>query len=722
MNSDGIDHDLVSRQLERVLASTPFRNAERSAGLLRYLVERSLDGSGDRLKEYTVGVEALGRGTEFDPRTDPIVRAEASRLRGRLERYYADEGQSDAVVIVLPKGTYSPRFQTRATPLAASANEALSHRQAPSLRRPLLWGALGTLAVLGAFGAGEWSARSSSIAPEPAMRLEVQLQSNERIASDVGTDVVIAPNGSRAVFVSIDSLGATHLRVTRFDGSAVDLPGTSGARGPFWSPDSREIGFWAARQLRKIAVDGGSPVVLCDAVDLLGASWSTDGTIIAALDATSRLWRVDGSSHRAPVVILDLAAEHALPRWPQILPGGKQVLYTAMTDIGADQARIEVASLADGKHEKLVEGGTFGRYVAPDHLTFVNQGTLYAMGFDVPRLETRGPRVPILDDVAYVAPFGYAQISIAETGLAVYRRAPSNGPVIVARVDSAGQRTPLFATPGQYAWPSLSPDGKRLALSVNESGVASLSIFTNLNEHPRLAWTVPGYDAAVWSRDGRYVAARGRHGIAWMSATSGAPRSLIASEKISVPWTFAPDDRRLAFAVMDTATVFDVWTAPIEKQGDTLRAGTPTAILRSRFFETYPAISPDGRWLAYGSNESGPSQVYVRSLADSSVHVPIGIGGAPRWSRAGSRLFYSTGDQRVMAVGYTTAGGRFVPGQPRQWTPIRLANTDVFPNFDLGADDGYIIALLPAGSSEVQTANHVTLIRGLSDELRRKVP
>ena len=724
MTADEVDRDTALQQLDRVLASAPFRQAERSAGLLRYLVERSLSGTGDRVKEYTIGIEALGRGTDFDPRTNPIVRAEASRLRGRLERYYAGDGQSDAVVIELPKGAYTPRFHQRALPVAPPPHEAPVDRpEQRSHRRPVLWGALAAVAVVAAFGAGMWRGRSSTIAREPALRFEVQLQSDEQIASDVGTNVVVSPDGSRAVFVSIDSLGVTHLRARRFAESApIDLPGTAGARGPFWSPDSRWIGFWAARQLRKISVDGGSPVVLCDAADLLGASWSADGSIVAALDATGRLWRVDALSGGKPVVVVDLTVDNAVPRWPQVLPGGKAVLYTAMAGVTFDQGTIEVASLTDRSRRVLVKGATFGRFVAPHHLTFINQGTLYALRFDPASQETRGARAPILDDVSYSSTFGYAEFSVAESGLAVYRRAPPNGPVVVALVDSAGRRTPLLDTPGQYAWPSLSPDGRRLALSVTESGISSLSVFTDMNERPRVAWTAPGYDAPVWTHDGRQLVARGPHGVVWFPASGGEARTLIANEKISVPWSFDPGDRRLALAIMDTATVFDVWMTAIEKRSDTLRASPPTAVLSTRFFETYPAISPDGRWLAYGSNESGSAQVYVRALADTGAAVPVGIGGVPRWSRDGSRLFFATPDQRMMVVAFTSADGRFVPRAPRQWTRIVLANTGVLPNYDLGADGGSIVALLSAGSRDVQAANHITLIQGLSDEIRRRAP
>jgi serine/threonine-protein kinase len=588
---------------------------------------------------------------------------------------------------------------------------------------------LGVLITLGAFAIGAWIARGSrSTEGQPLVRLDVQLQSTGLVGSEVGTDVVLAPDGSRVAFVSMDSTGVAHLRVRRFDGSAAtDLPGTDGARGPFWSPDGRWVGFWAAGQLRKIAVDGGSPVVLCNATDLLGATWGDDGTIIAALDATSRLWRVSASGG-TPVAAVDLTTESTAPRprWPQLLPGGKQVLYTALTASGVDRANIEAASLADGRRRVLIRGGTFGRYVPPGYLTYVNQGTLYAVRFDVRHLETRGAPVPIVGDVAYSATFGYAQLSISERGLVAYRRAPASGRMIVAMLDRDGRPMPLIETPGRYAWPALSPDRRHLALSVVESGVPGIVVFARSNEHPaRAAWHVSGYEAATWTRDGRFLVAGSAHGLVWLSAAGGETRGLVDSPNISVPWSFAPGDRRLAFAAMDATTAFDLWTVSLEKTSGALRAGAPTPFLRSRFFETYPAISPDGGWLAYASNESGSWEVYVRSIADSSVKVQVSREGGrvPRWSRVSRRLYFGTDDQRIMVAPYSTPGGRFVAGVPRQWAPVRLADTGVLPNFDLGIDDQHIVALLPAARpDEAQTANHVTLMWNFADELRRRAP
>ena len=721
--------DAILAHLARVLSSNTFSGAERSIAMLRFLVERTVDGDGERLKEYTVGAEALGRGASFDPRTDPIVRAEASRLRVRLERYYADEGRADDLVIELPKGSYVPRFAPRAATPPAPAPPASSAgaNRWRSRARPVAWLVAGSAAALSAFALGAWVAKPTAAPSAPTlMRLDVQLQSTGSIGSEVGTDVVVAPDGSRVVFVSTDSVGVSRIRMRRFDGSAtVDLNGTEGARGPFWSPDGRWVGFWARGQLEKTSIDGGSPVVLCDAPDLLGASWSDDGTIVAAIDASDRLVRVPAAGG-TPATIVDLHTTGVTPSWPQMLPGGKVVVYTAFSGIGADRGSIEAASLSGGRRTMLVKGGTFGRFVPPHYLTYVNQGTLYAVRFDPSRLETRGTPVPIIDDVAYSATFGFAQLAFSDSGVLVYRRAPSNGQSIVVMIDSAGGVKPLVTTPGRYTWPALSPDGRRLALSVVESGVSSVSIFDDLNGNARRTASIASANpTTAWTTDGRFLIVGSTAGLSWVSSSGGTPAQLIATQHVSAPWSMSPDGRQLAFGSVSPKTAFDIWTVSLEESNGAVRAATPRAFLQSPFFETYPTFSPDGHWLAYASNESGSWEVYVRAYPNSgdAIQVSRDGGRVPRWRNGGHELFYGTDDRRIMVVPYAIRAGTFVPGRPRQWTRVRLADTGVFPDYDLSRDGRHIVALVPAAQSgDMETSNHATMVLHFVDELRRRVP
>ncbi|HTI65436.1 MAG TPA: hypothetical protein VL524_18065 [Gemmatimonadaceae bacterium] len=729
MSTPPMARDAILAHLARVLSSNTFSGAERSMAMLRFLVERTVDGDGERLKEYTVGAEALGRGTSFDPRTDPIVRAEASRLRVRLERYYVDEGRDDDLIIELPKGSYVPRFVARAAaptaPVpAASPAEANRWR---ARARPAVWLVAGSAAALSAFSLGAWVAKPS--APPSAatlMRLDVQLQSTESIGSEVGTDVVVAPDGSRVVFVSTDSAGVSRIRMRRFDGSSsVDLNGTEGARGPFWSPDGRWVGFWAGGQLKKTSIDGGSPVVLCDAPDLLGASWSDDGAIVAAIDASDRLVRVPAAGG-TPSTMVNLHTIGSAPRWPQMLPGGDVVLYTAISGIGADRGSIEATSLSSGRRTVLVKGGTFGRFVPPHYLTYVNQGTLYAVRFDPRRLETRGTPVPVIDDVAYSATFGFAQLAFSDSGVLVYRRAPSNGQSVVVMIDSAGHVKPLITTPGRYTWPALSPDGRRLALSVVESGVSSISIFDDLNGDPRRTTSIASANpTTAWTADGRFLIVGSPAGLSWVPGSGGALTQLLATEHVSAPWSVSPDGRQLAFGSVSPTTAFDVWTVSVAETDGGVRAATPRVFLQTPFFETYPTFSPDGRWLAYASNQSGSWEVYVRAFPNGgdAIQVSRDGGRVPRWPKGGHELFYGTDDQRIMVAPYTIHAGTFVPGRPRQWTQVRLADTGVFPDYDLSRDGRHIVALVPAGQSgDMETSNHATMVLHFVDELRRRVP
>jgi serine/threonine-protein kinase len=415
-----VDPDAVRQELQRVLSSPVFIRAERSSALLRFIVEQTLDGGADRLNEYTLGAEALGRGVSFDPRADPVVRAEASRLRARLEQYYKTSGQTDPVVIAVSKGSYVPRFARKTDTTDADAEPRAVRRVLHFASSPAVAWTCAMVAVV--MAALAWLAVRPGDQDIVPVQFEVELTSDGLLASDVGTTVVVSPDGSRIAFVSRGSDGQTHLNVRELDrADTVRLAGTQGARGPFFSPDGRWLGFWADAKLKKISTAGGSPVVLCDASDLLGASWGDDDTIIAALGTPGQLSRIPAAGGSAAVAI-DLSAESTVVRWPQFLPDGQSVLYTAMSGALADRASVEVQSASGGNRKVMVHGGTFGRYLRDGYLTYINQGTLYAVRMNPSTLSIDGSPVPLLDDVGYSPLFGYAQVDGSRTGMLVYRR------------------------------------------------------------------------------------------------------------------------------------------------------------------------------------------------------------------------------------------------------------------------------------------------------------
>jgi eukaryotic-like serine/threonine-protein kinase len=495
----------ILQQLERLLSSSVFRRAERSSALLRFIVEQTLDGHADRLKEYTLGAEALGRGESFDPRADPVVRAEASRLRTRLEQYYETTGSRDPVLLTLPKGTYVPQFAPRPAAIEETASaqppEPWSGVSRSFVYQWIPW-ACAVVAI--ALAAVVWiRGRPRTDTQAPLVQFEVELKSDGVLASDVGTAVVVSSDGTRVVFVSRTTDGRTHLSTRRLDQpNAIPLPGTDGARGPFVSPDGRWVGFWADGKLKKVSVDGGSPVILCDASDLLGASWGEGDMIIAALGAPGKLWRIPAEGG-VPQVAIDVSPESTGARWPQILPGGQFVLYTATTGAGADLATIEVQSIRGGNRKVLVSGGAFGRYLTSGHLAYVNQGTLYAMPFDREQLSVHGVAVPVLDDVSYSPLFGYAQVDASQTDTLVYRRGAESGSSVVDWIDRAGKRTPLLAKSGRYAWPRLSPDGQRLAITATESGAGSILLYDITKGETTRITNRPGdYTGLTWLPNG----------------------------------------------------------------------------------------------------------------------------------------------------------------------------------------------------------------------------
>jgi len=602
--------------------------------------------------------------------------------------------------------------------------DAAAMKTAPGSRNKLSWAVAAALAVLMSVASwGWWRATRPVEQPlRPLLRFDVDLGPDVSLGSLFGTDAIISPDGTRIVYVSQGRLFARRLDQP----NAIELPGTQGAYGPFFSPDGQWVGFSLAGKLQKISVDGGSAIALCVAPSFRGGSWGEDGNIIAALTIGGGLSRIP-SSGGSPTPATNLEIGEFTHRWPQVLPGGKAVLFTSSPVSAFDSGNIEVISLADHRKKTLVRGGMYGRYLPSGYLVYVNRGTLFAVPFDVDRLELQGTPAPVLDQVSYNPVQGSTQFDFSQTGTLIYRSGGegSGGLSTVQWFDAAGKTQPLLAKPGAYGRPSLSPDGQRLALEVTEGAGTDIWVYDlQRDTMTRLTFT-SNTNAPIWSPDGKYLAFRAlEEGIFVIrSDGSGKPQTVTQSKNLQLPWSFTPDGKQLAFFEEGTVA-FHLWTVPLESDNAGLHAGKPEVFLQNQADERYPTFSPDGRWIAYRSDESGTFQIYVRPFPDKGGKWQISNSGGtiPMWSRTGSELFFETLDNRIMVAAYSVKGDSFVADKPRVWSEKQLGSTgNVTRNVDLAPDGKRIAALIPVEATEAQKPqNHVTFLMNFFDEVRRR--
>jgi Tol biopolymer transport system component len=604
----------------------------------------------------------------------------------------------------------------------AAPKDSGATKGAPASTSKLPWAVAAALVIIAAVMAFSWW-RSTRPVERAQVRLDVDLGPDVSLGSPRGTDAILSPDGTRIVYVSQNRLFTRRLDQP----NATELAGTQGAFAPFFSPDGQWVAFFAGGKLQKISMEGGSAITLCDAAIGFGGSWGEDGNIIAALNALSGLSRIP-SAGGPPTPVTDLQNREQYHVWPQILPGGKAVLFTAGTSIGSsDAANIEVMSLADHRRKTLVRGGTFGRYLPSGYLVYVNRGTLFAVPFDADRLEVHGTPAPVLDQISYNAVYGSAQLDFSQTGTLIYRSggATGGGLLTVAWLDGAGKVQPLLAKPGAYVNPSLSPDGQRLAVDVTEgSGTDTWVYDWQRDTMTRLTFT-GNVNRPVWSPDGRYIALRvGAEGLSVIrSDGSGKPQPLTQSKNLQVPWSFSPDGKRLAF-MESGAGGFDLWTIPLESDSAGLRAGKPEVFLQTPANEQFPSFSPDGRWMAYASDESGTFQVYVRAFPDKGGKWQISNSGGnfPMWSRDGRELFFETLDNHIMVAAFAAKGDSFVADKPRLWSERQIGTAaGGLDNVGLAPDARRIAALMPIETAEAQKAqNQVIFLMNFFDEVRRR--
>jgi Tol biopolymer transport system component/predicted Ser/Thr protein kinase len=583
----------------------------------------------------------------------------------------------------------------------------------------LAWGV--ALVALAFAGWGWW--RAPQPAPlQPLVRLDLDLQADPPGVQGGGS-VILSPDGRRLFYDSKARLFTRRLDQTE----ATELPGTEAVYAPFFSPDGQWIAFQAQGKLKKISVEGGEAIALCDATKLTGGSWGEDGNIIANLTGASGGLSRISSSGGAPTPVTQPAQGEIAHSYPQILPGGKAVLF----EVGApSRARIDIVSLADRRRKTLVQDGTYARYLGTStdagYLIYVNQGTLFAVSFDLKALELRGTAVRVLERVAYSSQ-NFVWFDVSRTGTLVYR---SGGPVeaqdVIQWMDASGRTQPLLAKPGLYTRNRLSPDGQRLAVERTEGSNTDIWIY-DWQRDTMSRLTFGGFNGGpVWSPDGHYIAFGTLSGMFWTRADgAGKPQSLTKGKNIQVPTSFTPDGRRLAFMELNSQSGADLWTLPIESEDTGLRPGKPEQFLATPFYEALPSFSPDGKWLAYYSNDSGVFEVYVRAFPDKGSKWQVSNSGGmyPLWSHNGRELFYRTEDNRIMVASYTAKGDSFVADKPRLWSEKHIADLGQRMNYDLAPDGKRVVAVMPAEISEAQTAqSRVTLVLNFLDEVRRRVP
>jgi len=570
--------------------------------------------------------------------------------------------------------------------------------------------------------------------PAAPVRMSVELGTDVSLANtEFGAAAVPSPDGNVVAFVG-RALGNTNsqLYVRRLDQlQAMPLAGTDDAQSPFFSPDGQWIAFFGGGKLKKIAVTGGAAVTLCDAPAGRGGTWGDDGTIVFSPNVSETALRRVSSTGGTPVP-LTAEGEVRQARWPQLLPGGQAVLFTSSRTVASfNDGDLVVQPLRGGSLKVVHRGGFYGRYVPSGHLLYVHDGTLWAVLFDIKQLAVIAPPVPVIEGVTSNAANGGAQVAVSAGGALLYVPGQGTSGVPIHWMDREGKTTPLRAAPSNWTAIQFSPDGRRLALQMGLVRNSDVWVYELARDTLTRATSDTFNARPVWSPDGRRIVFMSNRGnqdappnLYWQLADGvrDAER-LTHSPNAQFPGSWHPGGKLLAFAERNPENNFDVMILPME--GDETsgwKAGQPTVFLKSRFDEREPSFSPDGRWIAYQSNESGHDEVYVRPFPGPGGTWPISSGGGsfPVWSRTARELFYGTTTQQIMVVPYVVEGAAFRADKPRLWSEGRYRFRGISRPFDLHPD-GRRFALAPATPTDAKQ-DHVTVIFSVFDELRRIAP
>ena len=647
--------------------------------------------------------------TKLRKSVPPNVTAAVSKA---LEKLAADRFESAAK---FAEALTNPSFAVQGARAPASSIS----REGPWNRLTVAFAATTLAAML----FGLWGWRSQRSDPAPVIRYSMAFPAGEGIDGWF-TRIALSPDGSRLAYVGEAPGGERQLWMRQRDQlNATPMPGTEWPESPFFSPDGEQVGFFSPRgTIRTAPVSGGTPVTLTDSlVGYAGASWGPDGFIYADAEGLGGLVRVSPGGTSEPFTTVDTARGEVEHIWPEVLPGGKGVLFVVASP--PERYEVAVADVASGQHEILVPG-VYARYAAPGYLLYVTrpQWNLMAQRFDPQNLTLSGEAVRLVDRIwasATAAPMFVPDLTLSTTGTLMYTAGTglqdSTELVWVTRDGTAAVLDPAWTDRISVQGLDLSPDGSRLAVSQSRQ-----VHIKDLDNGLLSKLTFDGGNRPVWTPDGSalvFISPRaGVRQVYRRNADGTGPAALLLEEPEQIQDVRLSEDGRWAVFRIGGGGFSDLYARRLDEDSDRI----PLVVTPEQ--EAQPALSPDGRWLAYMSLGSGRPEVWVRpfpNTGDGSWRVSTAGGTEPLWAHSGRELFYRSEGDEMMSVPITESATTFVHGEPQPlFSTQDYASYMMVKMYDASPDDQRFVMLRRITKPHTE---QLIVVENFFEELKAKV-
>ncbi|HYA61823.1 MAG TPA: protein kinase, partial [Candidatus Sulfotelmatobacter sp.] len=577
-------------------------------------------------------------------------------------------------------------------------------------RERAIWiGALAVLALLAAYLG--WQGRQENSGTP--MHLAVTLPPGKVLTSVSAEPLAITPDGSAIVYMGVGEDRKTQLYLRKLDSfESTLIAGTEGGDSPFFSPNGEWLGFITDEgKLKKVLLQGGSPAIVTEG-SFLGGTWAEDDTIYYAKTFTSGIWAVPaGGGQPRQVTHTGTTPDDRAHLLPKALPGNKGIIFTVWTSRSFNEARIEALSFKTGQRKVLIEGGTDARYLGNGYLAYARNGTVFVVGFDPQRMEVKDAPVSVLEGVMSGAANGDADFAVSNNGTLVYEPGTlTSFQRNLVWIDRSGKSTNVTGEVRPYAFPALSPDGKQIAV-VLEGG--SYDVWVYGLERDTLTKVSFGGDdyRPHWSPDGKMIAydssKSGSQQVYVKNGIVQGTETVVTSgpeNKELYGWT--PDGREAIFGRLNKETGWDLYAAAVAADHKV------RPLIEAPFNQGGARLSPDGKWLAYVSDESGQSQVFVQAMSDPGTRAQISSEGGiePRWARASNELFFLS-KNRLMSTKFAPGGG-LNPSKPT----VLFEDKRAWSGYDVAADGRLVVAR----EAELNgTGNQINVVLHWFEEMKR---